>query len=73
MITRLRWMVRLEPLPTKFGDRPELVWAVTPYLARNPHTHALIGALTPTRFASRTAALAYARREMNRHYQRRTR
>ncbi len=70
---QLRWMVRREALPTKFGDRPNILWAVTPYIARDPHTLALIGALTPTRFASRTAAIAYARRAMTRHYQRTTR
>lgn len=67
MKAQLRWMVRLEPRPTKFGDRVEYDWAVTPYMARRADG-TLIGALTPTRFASRTAAHAYAHREMHRHY-----
>lgn len=71
MKAQLRWMIRLEPRPTRFGDRVELDWAVIPYMARH-HDGTLIGALTPTRFASRTAATAYARRKMHRHYARRT-
>lgn len=65
-----RWMVRLEHArPAHFGEptRSELLWAVTPYMARHRDGR-LLGALHPTYFASRTAATAYARREMHRHY-----
>lgn len=63
----MRWMVRREPRPTKFGDRVEVDWAVTPYLGRY-WDGTLVAASTPTRFASLPAAIAYARSEMRRHY-----
>lgn len=67
---QLRWMVRREHIrPSRFGERREgIAWAVTPYLARTRDGR-LIGGFTPTYFATRTAALAFAHRQQRMHYQ----
>lgn len=72
---RLRWMVRLEHARlTRFGERPRtgLLWGVTPYIGRTGDGR-LIGGFGITFFASRAAAIAYARRQMRATYGRTTR
>ena len=67
-----RWLVRKEPRPTKFGDQYDFDWVVTPYLSRRDDGTLLVHG-EPVPFPTRRIALRYAREEMIRHYQRRTR
>lgn len=68
--TQLRWMVRLEHVrPSRFGETPRegLAWAVTPHVGRR-RDGALIGALVPSYFGSRSRALDYAHKQAERVY-----
>lgn len=66
---QLRWMVRREHIqPTRFGERREgIAWAVIPYVGRTKDGR-LVGGFTPTYFATRTAALAFAHRQQRMTY-----